>query len=69
MGTKSSPTIWMSGRLRGRYSFAAGDGHREPLARVTKVIAAARGGTPADQRKVGNAAQFVGRQPHGEVAD
>ena len=59
MRTKSSPTIWMSGRLRARYSFAAPDGHREPLARVKEVVAAARGGTPADQRKVGEASYGI----------
>ena len=35
------------------------DGHREPLAHVKEVIAAARGGTPADQRKVGNASYVI----------
>ena len=59
MGTKSSPTIWMSGRLRARYYFAARDEHREPLAHVKELVAAARGGTPADQRKVGYASYVI----------
>jgi len=35
------------------------DGHREPLAHVKGVIAAARGGTPVEQRKVGYASYVI----------